>query len=352
MYAEAGCTEAGRCGYSSTEVASRRGASRFGRTLCDVRRRIWSQGGATSKRPDVLARERFHRLFCWGLGAEFFLPESAHRPGPGTVGVPWLWGGWSECEDVKEVGGWGYRSFGAGRLAGSSAAREPSRIRADQRFRIHIRLPAHVAVPLHTPLVPVLVPLHSEPTGWTIWSRRLRDPAHAPGVIISSRAAAARHRGVHEGRGGPPLSPPPVLAEQEREEGGAEEAVVEREAPVPILHVKGFCYDTAVGGIAKVGKRVAFGPELGVGDGSRMSLLKLSFDTGSELIRVPPRRLFVGGTSSIPRGFPAVPRAPGASEGWVRIDDKLVSDVRSPDVFGAPERDSQYAYLLFYRRVR
>jgi hypothetical protein len=80
-------------------------SSRCLRTLCDVGRRIWSQGGATSKRADVLARERFHRLFCWGLGAEFFLPQSAHRPGAGTVGAPWLWGGWSECEDVKEVGG-------------------------------------------------------------------------------------------------------------------------------------------------------------------------------------------------------------------------------------------------------
>jgi ubiquitin carboxyl-terminal hydrolase 10 len=57
-----------------------------------------------------------------------------------------------------------------------------------------------------------------------------------------------------------------------------------RRPPILILHVKGFCYDMAVGGVVKVGKRVAFGPDLGVGDGSRMSLLKLSFDAGSELM--------------------------------------------------------------------
>ena len=42
-----------------------------------------------------------------------------------------------------------------------------------------------------------------------------------------------------------------------------------------------------------------------------------------------------------------------AREGWVRIDDELVSDVRHEDVFGAWERDeSRSAYLLFYKRVR
>ena len=38
-------------------------------------------------------------------------------------------------------------------------------------------------------------------------------------------------------------------------------------------------------------------------------------------------------------------------EGWIRIDDELVSDVRPEDVFGPPERDDRCAYLLFYRRV-
>ena len=41
-------------------------------------------------------------------------------------------------------------------------------------------------------------------------------------------------------------------------------------------------------------------------------------------------------------------------EGWIRIDDDLVSDVRHEDVFGAPTQEreeSRCAYLLFYRRL-
>ena len=39
-------------------------------------------------------------------------------------------------------------------------------------------------------------------------------------------------------------------------------------------------------------------------------------------------------------------------EGWVRIDDELISDVRPEDVFSAPEKDdTRCAYLLFYRRI-
>lgn len=39
-----------------------------------------------------------------------------------------------------------------------------------------------------------------------------------------------------------------------------------------------------------------------------------------------------------------------AREGWIRIDDELVSDLRVQDVFGA-HLDGRCAYLLFYRRV-
>lgn len=50
-------------------------------------------------------------------------------------------------------------------------------------------------------------------------------------------------------------------------------------------------------------------------------------------------------------------RYPGTKvrEGWVRIDDELVSDVRPEDVFDAWEKEKdemRNAYLLFYRRVR
>jgi len=46
---------------------------------------------------------------------------------------------------------------------------------------------------------------------------------------------------------------------------------------------------------------------------------------------------------------------PSSREGWVRIDDDVVVDVRPEDVFGFGgdrERDeTRCAYLLFYRRV-
>lgn len=38
-------------------------------------------------------------------------------------------------------------------------------------------------------------------------------------------------------------------------------------------------------------------------------------------------------------------------EGWVRLDDEVVSDVKPEDVFGGFERDDRCAYLLFYTRV-
>jgi ubiquitin carboxyl-terminal hydrolase 10 len=38
-------------------------------------------------------------------------------------------------------------------------------------------------------------------------------------------------------------------------------------------------------------------------------------------------------------------------EGWVRIDDEIVSDVRPEDVFGAVGRDDRCAYLLFYAQM-
>ena len=58
-----------------------------------------------------------------------------------------------------------------------------------------------------------------------------------------------------------------------------------------------------------------------------------------------PTRFAVGGAGAWAGGK--------GREGWVRIDDELVSDVRYEDVFGAWERDdARSAYLLFYSRVR
>jgi ubiquitin carboxyl-terminal hydrolase 10 len=53
----------------------------------------------------------------------------------------------------------------------------------------------------------------------------------------------------------------------------SQQILIDALPPILILHVKRFCYDTAVGGVVKVGKRVAFGPELEVGNGTSLSLL-------------------------------------------------------------------------------
>lgn len=54
-----------------------------------------------------------------------------------------------------------------------------------------------------------------------------------------------------------------------------------------------------------------------------------------------------------PNRYPGTNPTAKPREGWVRIDDELVSDVRVEDVFGGYEKDdSRCAYLLCYQRVR
>ena len=38
-------------------------------------------------------------------------------------------------------------------------------------------------------------------------------------------------------------------------------------------------------------------------------------------------------------------------QAWIRIDDELVSDIRTDDVFGTQDLNDRCAYLLFYRRI-
>ncbi|KAJ7178307.1 hypothetical protein C8R46DRAFT_1076315 [Mycena filopes] len=141
--------------------------------------------------------------------------------------------------------------------------------------------------------------------------------------------------------------------------------------PVLVLHVKRFYYDTAVGGVVKVGKRVEFGAELDIGSDVmtpaaaggrkahvRYKLFGVIYHHGASasgghytLDVLHPTRF----------GPPADAGSSSSdstkSEGWVRIDDELVSDVRPGDVFSPEaqmqgEREGRCAYLLFYRRVR
>ncbi|KAJ7642001.1 hypothetical protein FB45DRAFT_901565 [Roridomyces roridus] len=125
----------------------------------------------------------------------------------------------------------------------------------------------------------------------------------------------------------------------------SQQVLIDTLPPVLILHMKRFCYDTNVGGVVKVGKRVEFGEELVIGKevlagsgrkGVRYKLFAVIYHHGISA---------GGGHYTLDVLHPA--------RGWVRIDDELVSDVRAEDVFGSGAGGGERcAYLLFYRRVR
>ncbi|KAJ3916133.1 hypothetical protein F5877DRAFT_91919 [Lentinula edodes] len=144
---------------------------------------------------------------------------------------------------------------------------------------------------------------------------------------------------------------------------GSQLVLIEALPPVLVLHMKRFEYDASVGGVVKVGKQVAFGPELVIG--ADLLSAKARSNLGSQGVKY---KLFgaiyhhgisaSGGHYTLdvlhpdrfPRAATAKPR-----EGWIRIDDELVSDVRPEDVFGQGDFDDggvRCAYLLFYRRMK
>ncbi|KAF8830898.1 hypothetical protein HHX47_DHR1000250 [Lentinula edodes] len=144
---------------------------------------------------------------------------------------------------------------------------------------------------------------------------------------------------------------------------GSQLVLIEALPPVLVLHMKRFEYDASVGSVVKVGKQVAFGPELVIG--ADLLSAKARSNLGSQGVKY---KLFgaiyhhgisaSGGHYTLdvlhpdrfPRAATAKPR-----EGWIRIDDELVSDVRPEDVFGQGDFDDggvRCAYLLFYRRMK
>ncbi|KAF9242005.1 hypothetical protein BU15DRAFT_44303 [Melanogaster broomeanus] len=123
--------------------------------------------------------------------------------------------------------------------------------------------------------------------------------------------------------------------------------------PILILHLKRFLYDARAGGVAKVGKQVSFTSELEIGSDlmapgrkvhtTRYKLFGVLYHHGLSAS---------GGHYTLDVLHPNIDMSPTKPrEGWIRIDDELVSDVRPEDVFGTPERDDRCAYLLFYCRV-
>ncbi|KAF8163725.1 hypothetical protein B0H34DRAFT_650904 [Crassisporium funariophilum] len=156
--------------------------------------------------------------------------------------------------------------------------------------------------------------------------------------------------------------PQPVQLTQPARPGVTIEAqqqvLIEALPPILVLHIKRFCYDTNVGGVVKVGKQVRFGPELEIGADIMVPAAKKAHPARYKLFGA----LYHHGLSASgghytldilhPNRYPSANPHFKPREGWVRIDDELVSDVRNEDVFGAYERDdARCAYLLFYRRI-
>ncbi|KAJ7205534.1 hypothetical protein GGX14DRAFT_367896 [Mycena pura] len=136
----------------------------------------------------------------------------------------------------------------------------------------------------------------------------------------------------------------------------SQQVLIESLPSVLVLHIKRFCYDTTVGGVVKVGKQIAFTPELSIAS-------DVMAQTATARKRGPTRYKLFGAIyhhgASASGGHYTLdvlhPTRSAAGEGWVRIDDELVSDVRPMDVFGgavAGRDDTRCAYLLFYRRIR
>ncbi|KAG2353423.1 hypothetical protein BDR07DRAFT_1433334 [Suillus spraguei] len=108
---------------------------------------------------------------------------------------------------------------------------------------------------------------------------------------------------------------------------------IESLPPILILHLNRFLYDANEGGVAKVGKQVVFAPELEVGNevmvqgkkvnGTRYRLFGalyhhgLSASGGHYTLDVLHPNIDMSSAPTKPR------------EGWIRIDDELVSDFES-----------------------
>ncbi|EMD38119.1 hypothetical protein CERSUDRAFT_113250 [Gelatoporia subvermispora B] len=132
-----------------------------------------------------------------------------------------------------------------------------------------------------------------------------------------------------------------------------QQALIEALPPILVLHLKRFLYDTSIGDVVKVGKQIAFTPELDVTPDLISPSRKATHPVKYQLFAV----LYHHGLSASGGHYTLDVLHPnrGLSErprpGWIRIDDELVSDIRNEDVFGGLDHNDRCAYLLFYRRV-
>ncbi|EJD53217.1 cysteine proteinase [Auricularia subglabra TFB-10046 SS5] len=122
---------------------------------------------------------------------------------------------------------------------------------------------------------------------------------------------------------------------------------------VLVLHLKRFAYDPTLGGggVVKNGKRIAFEPELEFGNDVMAPARRSARPPRYKLYAVVYHhgQSATGGHYTLDVLHPA----PGhVGTPWVRLDDDIISRVRTEDVFGHDGADDKSAYLLFYRPVR
>lgn len=134
----------------------------------------------------------------------------------------------------------------------------------------------------------------------------------------------------------------------------SQQILVEALPPILVLHMKRFCYEKD-GGVVKVGKRIVFSEGLEVPSEILIPAMRkpqiryklfgvvyhhgISASGGHYTLDVVHPTRFSGTTSR---------------QGWIRIDDELISDLMPEDVFNTEDRGEgeKSAYLLLYRRVR
>jgi len=152
--------------------------------------------------------------------------------------------------------------------------------------------------------------------------------------------------------------PQPVQVSSVTKGGAAVDAhqqvFIETLPPILVLHLKRFLYDTTAKGVVKIGKQISFGAELEIPSDALSPSKRSVHPIKYKLFAVVYHhgQSATGGHYTLDVLHPnrnadlsAKPR-----EGWIRIDDELVSDLRIGDVFGSVI-DDRCAYLLFYRRV-
>ncbi|KAK7051081.1 hypothetical protein VNI00_005193 [Paramarasmius palmivorus] len=153
----------------------------------------------------------------------------------------------------------------------------------------------------------------------------------------------------------------------------SQQVLIDALPPVLVVHLKRFCYDVTVGGVMKVSKQVTFGEELIIPIDILSPTVRGQHRSRYKLFGV----IYHHGISASGGHYTldvlhtnrfTTPQNPWADrsqqtelsknrEGWIRIDDELVSDIRHADIFASAafERDdaaSRCAYMLFYKRIR